>query len=174
MSQLLSHVIGIIRVLFSRKEESVLERSLAYLLLNGKGRLRRASTSDCQESLKSIVVKPPLSLSKLQDQEAAEEAEICCLSHSRCICSLKCCSLYFTPSLCMILLLSHCPGLCIQCLPERLVFLTLRSFSISPSFKDRSSHESPSLGEKMSIKKLSLKCWILSLLPVPPLSIDRC
>ncbi|MBA0677831.1 hypothetical protein Goari_019219 [Gossypium aridum] len=29
MSQLLSHVIGIIRVLFSRKEESVLERSLA-------------------------------------------------------------------------------------------------------------------------------------------------
>ncbi|PPR88747.1 hypothetical protein GOBAR_AA31938 [Gossypium barbadense] len=74
MSQLLSHVIGIIRVLFSRKEESVLERSLAYFLLNGKGRLRRASTSDCQESLKSIVVKPPLSLSNLQDQEAAEDA----------------------------------------------------------------------------------------------------
>ncbi|MBA0581879.1 hypothetical protein Gorai_024042 [Gossypium raimondii] len=75
VQKLLSHVIGIIRVLFSRKEESVLERSLAYLLLNGKGRLRRASTSDCLESLKSIVVKPPLSLSKLQDQEAAEEAE---------------------------------------------------------------------------------------------------
>ncbi|MBA0793953.1 hypothetical protein Gohar_018328, partial [Gossypium harknessii] len=75
VQKLLSHVIGIIRVLFSRKEESVLERWLAYLLLNGKGRLRRASTRDCQESLKSIVVKPPLSLSKLQDQEAAEEAE---------------------------------------------------------------------------------------------------
>ncbi|KAH1113679.1 hypothetical protein J1N35_007057 [Gossypium stocksii] len=55
VQKLLSHVLGIIRVLFSRKEESVLERSLAYFLLNGKGRLRRASTSDCQESLKALL-----------------------------------------------------------------------------------------------------------------------